>query len=124
MSICTRCGWPHNVIDGRCEECAGLPERTSEPPYQIAAFRRAVRMLVGVPVTASDQEAIDALMGIVAEAGLWRAFCRSAGSLPDDTADLLRWVQQTVHRAHHDGPLDACTISTCRAILDVLARTA
>jgi hypothetical protein len=29
----------------------------------------------------------------------------------------VRWAAQTVHQAHHDGPLDECGKNTCRALL-------
>lgn len=25
----------------------------------------------------------------------------------------IDWIRQTVHRAHHHGPLDSCQINTC-----------
>lgn len=34
--------------------------------------------------------------------------------------DQLRFVRQTVHQAHHDGPIAGCTKTTCRAVADAL----
>jgi len=36
--------------------------------------------------------------------------------------DVLDWFRQTVHRAHHEGPLDECPRNTCDAAIKVLAR--
>ena len=30
--------------------------------------------------------------------------------------ELLLWVRQTVHRAHHSGPIETCPKNTCEAI--------
>ena len=38
-----------------------------------------------------------------------------------DLLDLIDWMRQTVHRAHHDGPLNECRKSVCHAALDRLA---
>lgn len=32
------------------------------------------------------------------------------------TRELLVWLQQTIHRAHHSGPLEGCRKNTCDAI--------
>jgi hypothetical protein len=29
---------------------------------------------------------------------------------------LIRWLTQTVHQAHHDGPIEQCPKTTCSAI--------
>lgn len=36
----------------------------------------------------------------------------------------LDWHRQTVHRAHHDGPLDECQKDTCDAVLKSLGKRA
>jgi len=36
----------------------------------------------------------------------------------------LDWVRQTVHRAHHEGPLDECPKNTCDAALKALGKRA
>jgi hypothetical protein len=37
--------------------------------------------------------------------------------------EALRWVHQTVHQAHHDGPIDGCRKNTCGAVVRALAET-
>lgn len=34
----------------------------------------------------------------------------------------VHWIQQTVHRSHHDGPLDECKINTCDAALKLIGK--
>lgn len=36
-------------------------------------------------------------------------------------AELVAWLRQTVHQAHHSGAIEDCTINTCRAAADFLA---
>lgn len=44
----------------------------------------------------------------------------------DHEAEILQlrkdidWMRQTVHRAHHDGPLDQCRKNTCAYALQIL----
>jgi hypothetical protein len=35
---------------------------------------------------------------------------------------VVDWMRQTYHRAHHQGDLDACEKSTCRAAIEVIAK--
>ena len=47
------------------------------------------------------------------------------GVLRERVARLEReidWLRQTVHRAHHEGPLDECTLNTCDAALRLLEK--
>ncbi len=30
--------------------------------------------------------------------------------------DMLRWVRQTIHQAHHEGQIESCGASSCMAI--------
>lgn len=43
-----------------------------------------------------------------------------ADSFMSRAAEQLRWVRQTVHQAHHAGPIEECKISTCLAITDIV----
>lgn len=36
--------------------------------------------------------------------------------------DTLKWVAQTVHQAHHDGPLETCPKNTCSAAVATIAK--
>lgn len=45
-----------------------------------------------------------------------RTEARLAISYGKEGADLLRFVRQTVHQAHHNGPIEACSINSCVAI--------
>ena len=36
--------------------------------------------------------------------------------------EALDWVGQTVHRAHHEGPLHLCKKATCSHIRDVMSK--
>ena len=35
--------------------------------------------------------------------------------------ELLKWVRQTIHQAHHDGEIEKCPKNTCNAITQVLS---
>jgi len=54
--------------------------------------------------------------------------CHSTPALPDMafcstcTRETLDWLRQTVHRAHHSGPLDECLKNTCDAALKALGK--
>lgn len=58
-----------------------------------------------------------------AEWGLGQANASLVRSLAENVAltaervrlrELLDWLAQTVHRAHHEGPLDTCEKATCQ----------
>lgn len=34
----------------------------------------------------------------------------------------IDWMRQTIHRAHHEGPLDECKKNTCDAALRLLGK--
>jgi hypothetical protein len=36
--------------------------------------------------------------------------------------DTMRFVRQTVHQAHHDGPIEECRMNTCAAMHDVIRK--
>lgn len=38
---------------------------------------------------------------------------RLACSAAKDFADTIRFIRESVHRAHHDGPMAVCPASTC-----------
>lgn len=42
--------------------------------------------------------------------------------MTSEANDLIRWVAQTVHQAHHEGPLEECKKNTCAAAVDWAAR--
>lgn len=37
-----------------------------------------------------------------------------------EAAELIRWLAQTLHQAHHEGPIDRCPRNTCRAAMTYL----
>jgi len=49
------------------------------------------------------------------------AACREAIQAADALAKDFEWVKQTVHRAHHEGPLEGCKKNTCDAARKALA---
>jgi hypothetical protein len=72
---------------------AELAREQAQPP-------RGVLTLLRLPDNATAQDAVDALMGVVAEAGLWRAFMEQGRTPPEPIppgttiADLLRLPEE------------------------------
>jgi hypothetical protein len=42
--------------------------------------------------------------------------------LSAELIDQVRWLRQTVHQAHHEGPIEECKKSTCTSARDMLTQ--
>lgn len=67
-------------------------------------------------------EAVQELDEAVRVIGPIAAEYQTIGDRLDELAKALDWIVQTVHRAHHEGPLESCGKATCEHARRVLAR--
>jgi hypothetical protein len=90
-------GWPFRLI-----VAVGRPG--NEPAIALAdEFQRKLTE-AGAPETRADNARYPAKTPVV------------------DLCEALRWMAQTVHQAHHDGPLDVCPVNTCRHAREAVAK--
>lgn len=81
----------------------------------------AFALFLGIASTPANQAAVE----LVLEHGrdFERLGATKTGRLnPESIAGGIRWLQQTVHQAHHAGPLDECINHTCQYARDLAMR--